>query len=577
MVRLPKYSATRKSGREGRALTTKIDDDSTRSKTVRLLIIGILGQIIYIIVSNIRRSQTVVAGMDSPQESFPIPQVTQGQDVVDLSQQILNETKGEDELLDILLSSYSEHGDVVSHESQSDRVETFGQYLKASKAVSRQWEKEKNHTNIGILVMVGRGLSCSDAIVTSMSMKEHALKRARVPIMIAHYGSFWCSKASIEYMSVISSTPECGGKCLQNVSMLNLKNLEYPKHHLPLAKLNTNAQGKEEWMESLPNGLLKSMALYKAPFRKVLMIDAGTIVLQNPLDLLRDEDSLNNGQVFWSSAPDRNPEYFDDGMGGMGMGEHEYFYGGEYVERQIDPSYMVIDRISQYDIVEWLLFVHSHHAHYAQYSPSTDLFRFAFSLADKSPVIDEQLIPSLVFGYADMPSEFPTKWGPHGITQPHPRTKTPLFMRDMSRNFETECTGLFNTSHITSPISNAASMNNVLNAPQMIKTKAQESMVQKIMNGELHMARMKGEIAEIEHGIWNDALDWTCTQKSNATEDCWDECLRRPYISCMSTHGLEYMEGYEYPTFMYEIPEESYIRQGVSTYRTFLSLLPFQE
>ena len=574
MVRLPKYSVTRKSGREGRALsTTKFDDDSTRSKTVRLLIIGILGQIIYIIVSNVRRIKSVGDRMDSPQESFPLPQVTQEQHLVDFSPQIVNETKGEDELLDVLLSSFSEHGDVMSHESQSDRVDTFGQYLKVSKAVSRQWEKEKNHTNIGIVVMVGRGLSCSDAIVTSMSMKKHALKGARVPIMIAHYGSFWCSKASIEYMSVISSRPECGGKCLQNVSMLDLKNLEYPKHHLPLAKLNTNAQGQEAWMESLPNGLLKSMALYKAPFKKILMIDAGTIVLQNPLDILQDEESLNTGHVFWSSAPDRTPEYYND----IGMGEQEYFFEGEYVERQIDPSYMVIDRISQYDIVEWLLFVHSHHAHYAQYSPSTDLFRFAFSLANKTPVINEQLIPSLVFGYADMASEFPTKWGPHAMTQPHPRTKSPLFMRDMSRNFETECTGLYNTSHITSPISNAASMNNVLNAPQMIKTKAQESMVQKIMNGELNMTRMKGEIADIEQGIWRDALDWTCTQKGNATEDCWDECLKQPSISCMSTHELDYMDGYVHPTFMYEIPKESYIRQGVSSYRTFLSVLPFQE
>ena len=114
-------------------------------------------------------------------------------------------------------------GKSMSADAFRARVETFRKYLEASDAVRRRWDAHfREARDRGIVIAAGRAGAILNAYVVI-----HTLRHAtgcRLPVVVAHYGEAEFRATTREYFAA----------AFDDISFVDLEQVEYPTHHVPL-------------------------------------------------------------------------------------------------------------------------------------------------------------------------------------------------------------------------------------------------------------------------------------------------------------------------------------------------------
>jgi hypothetical protein len=274
----------------------------------------------------------------------------------------------------------------------------------------------------GIITCAGTRQQMANAFVTFSMLRSY---NCTLPLGIMHWGQ----------KELDSTSRKAFQKYLPDVKFYDISKL-YPKQHASIL---------DDVLA--PNGLfgfaIKAAALYTAPYREVLLVDADSLPLQDPSDLFSEPGFLNHGNMWWPDISEEEPGVWKLlNMSESALNpwfEHEFGGNGPPLlastptrTRQVESGQILINRDIHWEALEWILFLNSHGGVVYQ-QPNMwgdkDTFRAAFALTqDKSH--DFFQVPHAVgWGIIDYGSESKNnpryKFG--GAVQFHPSTGSPLF------------------------------------------------------------------------------------------------------------------------------------------------------
>ena len=497
-----------------------LEAENFHMKAHRLLLLGIIAQIVYIILllfcgdnptDRDRNDRTRQLAMQS-QGSRPLAQEHQ------LAQSWSREcVAGNGSEIKKLVTIYNDIIDrSASDELYQTLLDAFAKYIEKCHSVLEELDLQSVQSEEGILVTVGKSLSCSDAVVGALSIRGNRNISRQVPINIVHYGPSWCNGASRRYIDSIKA--QCP-RCLHDVSIVDLSNItRYPRHHLLISLLENFEMELEESQLSFPMDLVKAMALYFAPFKKVLMIDAGVILLQDPHKLIGILEKSRTS-VFW-------PEALPTAGGGTSP---QVSSSGQ----QVNTAFLLLDRLANRDILEWYLLFSTHYKYFSDMLSPKSFLDLALLQAEKSSNIASDAWPSFLFGNnTNTLHESGLEWGPFAVCHPHPLTRTPLFLQHLE---EMHLQGVRKVTHVSGPVSSDSSWADLKDTMNQIKLKKKGKIADYIVHHSMDSNRAKSLLEEIEASSWSDALDWSCTETASdilEREGCWCKCLHDPEVPC---------------------------------------------
>jgi hypothetical protein len=263
-------------------------------------------------------------------------------------------------LLGILKSSEPIKGKSMSADAFRARVETFRKYLEASDAVRRRWDAHfREARDRGIVIAAGRAGAILNAYVVI-----HTLRHAtgcRLPVVVAHYGEAEFRATTREYFAA----------AFDDISFVDLEQVEYPTHHVPL---ESGGSRRELGYK------LKIFSIYAAPFKSLIFMDADSTALLDPETLFDTQSYATHGNIFWN-------DFWDEPVPLWQLLHLETADPWRVADTQPQPleaetGQIVLDRARHWKVLEWLLFLNTHDTLTYSYSMGDkDTFSVAFALA----------------------------------------------------------------------------------------------------------------------------------------------------------------------------------------------------
>jgi hypothetical protein len=533
-------------------------------KAHRLLFLGIIVQILYIIVILFhgdsrdgdrtgRTHQLPIQG----QSSRPLSRSAQEHQLANrLSRECVTEPGLE---IQNLMKIYHDLIDRSGSEKlYQSLLGAFANYFEKCHTVLQELDLQSAQSEEGILITVGKLSSCSDALIGALSIRGNGNIRRQVPINIVHYGPSWCNTASLQYIDNIRS--KCP-RCLQDVTIVDLSNIEtYPMHHLSISQLQNFEMELEDSQKSFPMDLVKAMALYFAPFKKVLMIDAGVILLQDPQKLLgileKSRTSVFWPEVLHTTGGDTSLQVPSDGQ-------------------RVNTAFVLLDRLANRDVLEWYLLFSTHYKYLSEMLTPKSFLDLTLLQVEKSSSIASDALPSILFGNnTNNLHESGLKWVPFAVCHPHPLTRTPLFLQDLE---ELHLQGVRKMTHISGPISSDSSWMNLKDTMKQIELKKKGKIADYVVNHNMDSETARSLLEGLEASSWSAALDWSCADTTSdilERDGCWYKCLYYPEVPCgrIPSH-----DGAVAKLQVHKLMANANIVQGFESALKYRLLIPFIE
>lgn len=164
------------------------------------------------------------------------------------------------------------------------RLAAFKEYLWTSKSLRRDWNVHlSNSRPLGIIVSAGGAKPLMNAFVMLRVLRENI--KTPLPIVLVHYGDEELTNATKSFFT----------EFIPNLEFMDVKvndpQQDWPKHHLRLESPSTKRREL--------GYKIKTWALYRAPFRKLIFLDSDCTPLLDPAILLDAEPFKKHGSLFW--------------------------------------------------------------------------------------------------------------------------------------------------------------------------------------------------------------------------------------------------------------------------------------
>lgn len=164
------------------------------------------------------------------------------------------------------------------------RLAAFKEYLWTSKALRREWNSHLSKSRpLGIIVSAGGAKPLMNAFVM-LRVLRYSIKTT-LPIVLVHYGGEEFTNATKSFFK----------EHIPDLEFMDVKVQDpvqdWPKHHL---RLETPSTPRRELGYKI-----KVWALYRAPFRQLIFLDADCTPMLDPAILLDTEPFKKHGSLFW--------------------------------------------------------------------------------------------------------------------------------------------------------------------------------------------------------------------------------------------------------------------------------------
>lgn len=222
------------------------------------------------------------------------------------------------------------------------RLDAFQTVLQSDNEIRRAWNARfAGEAPRGIAVTAGGKTPLANAFATIYTLRNTL--KCKLPIKVVHWG-----QAEIDPVAAAAFK-----RHLPDVTFFDLGAPGvYPSHHLSLAdSLKGTADPKSYGY------VAKVAALYVAPFREVLLLDADSLPLLDPATLFDLAPYKEHGGIFWPDFWEERPEIWD--VLGM-VGADPWSAAGPDPFRQNESGQIVIDRVRHWKVLEWALFLNTH-------------------------------------------------------------------------------------------------------------------------------------------------------------------------------------------------------------------------
>jgi hypothetical protein len=312
-------------------------------------------------------------------------------------------------LLGLLKSSEPQMGKSIPIYSLRARIETFRKHLRASNDVRRQWNTHFNRArDKGIVIAAGRAGAILNAFVVLHTLRRGA--GCTLPVVLAYYGDSEFKNTTRAYFKA----------AFDDVEFLDLQQVEYPVHHVPL-ELSDGSRRELGYK-------LKIFSLYAAPFREVIFLDSDSVPLQDPASLFDTATYAEHGNIFWNDFWKEPVPLWQV----LHLASANPWRAGREV-LEAESGQIVFDRVRYWEVLEWLLFLNTHDSLTYRYAMGDkDTFRVAFTLAgmperyNASPL--SPALPLVDLGpQAEENTDPPVRYRCLGMLQLHPENGQPYF------------------------------------------------------------------------------------------------------------------------------------------------------
>ena len=317
---------------------------------------------------------------------------------------------------------------ITSNIKKIDHKALFKLRMRAFRALLNEDDSIRNSWNArlaasgqrGIVTCAGTRQQMANAFVIFRMLQSY---KCTLPLAIMYWGKDELDRTSLQAFK----------KHLPHVKFYDISE-RYPKHH---SSLRDDVLAPDEFL----GYAIKAAALYTAPFREVLLLDADSLPLHDPTDLFDVPGYLRHRNMWWSDCWVKEPGIWSL-LGLSNSALNPWSKGGlrEFGSPastpmqvlQVESGQILIDRAVHWEALEWILFLNSHGGIvYKQPNMwgDKDTFRPAFALARDRSRDFYQVSHAAGWGIID--HEYETIRHPRykfgGAIHFHPTTGSPLF------------------------------------------------------------------------------------------------------------------------------------------------------
>ena len=519
----------------------------------------------------------------------------------------LNEDRAEDVLQELQIGLWNELtmlGSDVPKDTILEGMKNFETYLNTSVSLRKSWNEAFSVDRPrGIVIAAGRKTAIFNAAVTLEILKNRI--GCTLPVVIAYYGEEEMSTGTRKYFAESFSSGD--GSDLQ---FMDMKKLEYPIHHAPL---NIGYDAKRDFGYKL-----KVYALYKAPFREILYMDADAIPMQDPSTLFEYDGYKKNGNVFWNDFW-KEPIHlwdalnishlspwngkveemnYDATLGDLKSQEDSLLEWAGVISRPAlvihDPhvpfntesGFMVIDRHQHWKAMEWSYFISSIAPYtYSFMIGDKDSYRAAFELAGSGAEYHQiEFGPSLPLTKLEDTSH--VDYRNIGMLQLHPADGSPLFHhRTAGSKFipgEDQREARRPITHVTPPVNTKQSSVMMYGDPSYSLTRVGPNILWGLRRKNVKVSPCSSIPVSPVHSV--PSLRATEGQREAAAESsAKKECpcpptihLHTAYQRCTGRTDEDLDDDPE-PILLIEVPQDSFIHETSHAELDVLHTIPFQE
>lgn len=294
----------------------------------------------------------------------------------------------------------------------------------------------------GIVIPAGGGTPLANAFVVSYILRN--VHRSQLPIALVYW----------QERELNSNTKTLFHQHIPDIEFIDLSTLPYPSYHI---QPDTDGLYKKEF-----GYRFKAYALWAAPFKEVIMLDADSIPLYDPIELFGDPLYTEKGSLFWPDFWRDQPEIWEafgmeEASPWRDWGQRQIWkYGapeGRLPPLQTESGQLVFNKAQHWDVLEWILFLNTHT--YFTYEVSIgdkDTYRVAFELAGKADSFGQSPHPP-AFPIVETPDMQPPYWN-LGMLQLHPDGRPYFHHRTANSKFSARSLNKRNKgpiTHITLP------------------------------------------------------------------------------------------------------------------------------
>eukprot|EP00775_Hariotina_reticulata_P003263 gene3263-3541_t len=234
----------------------------------------------------------------------------------------------------------------------------------------------------GILIVAGTRHQLANALVTIMVLRQSL--NCSLPVEIVYYGAAEYDDLMAQILHRYNETAIGSGSIFLVDGLDKTKGMDLGYHYKGWA----GSAGSS----NVTGFATKAHALaYVTRFQQVLLLDADSLPLIDPVELFSTEEFQSSGNLFW-------PDFWHR------MWIHEAIYKklGQSVPWHDEPKWksaesgqVLFDRLRHVDVLEWLWWLNSHsNITYSLMHGDKDTFRLAFSLAGKVAEHRQVIMPA---------------------------------------------------------------------------------------------------------------------------------------------------------------------------------------
>jgi ADP-ribose pyrophosphatase YjhB (NUDIX family) len=263
------------------------------------------------------------------------------------------------------------------------RLEAFSQLMNDPNSRSQihsHWlHSTSNLQPFGIVIPAGGKIPILNAFIVVSIIRHHLfLTETNLPISIAHYGSTELEDTHWQEFHTHNL----------NCTFIDLSQYQLPWYHYPV-----NGTG----IKYVPKDLgykIKTLALYAAPYKNVLMLDADSTPLSDSiLELFTNPSYIDKGNLFWPDFWTDPVELWDI----LGLEQDSPWRNDNNNNSdndnniyQAESGQIVFNKEMHWDVLEWILFLNTHNYFtYAFTLGDKDTYRLAFHLASKHDLYNQ--------------------------------------------------------------------------------------------------------------------------------------------------------------------------------------------
>ena len=223
------------------------------------------------------------------------------------------------------------------------RLGVFQTVLDSDNEIRRAWNARfAEEAPRGIAVTAGGKTPLANAFATIYTLRKTV--KCRLPIKVIHWG-----QEEIDSVAAAAFKQH-----LPDVTFFDLNAPGvYPSHHLSLVKALKSSTDPKSY-----GYVAKVAALYVAPFREVILVDADSLPLVDPATLFDLAPYKEHGAIFWPDFWEERPEIWNV-IEMVGVDPWSTNVSPSPF-RQTESGQIVLDRVRHWKVLEWALFLNNH-------------------------------------------------------------------------------------------------------------------------------------------------------------------------------------------------------------------------